>query len=159
MWKCHDVYESRPRSVILSLGGQLYRIQEVVLAIFPPKKCHKVVSHSTKFIFFTIYSKGEKKDTATTTASVQAPSIQQKQVDKVAAKHEDSFCTQSPKIARLVKKVQTFQPQVRDRFHKLSSATSPARQAAHQDADSTNAFLSPLGTQRNGDHCFLRRED
>jgi hypothetical protein len=28
-------------------------------------------------------------------------------------------------------------------FHKLSSATSPARQAAHQDADSTNAFPSP----------------
>ena len=39
-------------------------------------------------------------------------------------------------------------------FHKLSNVTSPARQA-----DSTNAFPSPPGTQRNGDHCFLRRED
>jgi hypothetical protein len=46
----------------------------------------------------------------------KAPSIQQKQVDKVAAKNKDSFCTQSSKIARLVKKIQTFQPQVRDRF-------------------------------------------
>jgi hypothetical protein len=36
---------------------------------------------------------------------------------------------------------------------------SPAIQAAHQDADPANAFPSPLGTQRNGDHCFLRRED
>ena len=44
-------------------------------------------------------------------------------------------------------------------FHKLSSVTSLARQAAHQDADSTNDFPSPLRTQHNGDHCFLRRED
>ena len=44
-------------------------------------------------------------------------------------------------------------------FHKPSSTTSPAMQAAHQDSDSPNAFSSPLGTQRNGDHCFLRRED
>ena len=44
-------------------------------------------------------------------------------------------------------------------FHKLISAMSPARQADHQDADSTNPFPSPLGTQCNGDHYFLRRED
>jgi hypothetical protein len=43
-------------------------------------------------------------------------------------------------------------------FNKLSSATSPTRQAVHQDADSTNAFPSPPGTQHNGYHCFLRRE-
>jgi hypothetical protein len=30
MWKHHVVYESRPRSVIVSLGGHLYRIPEVV---------------------------------------------------------------------------------------------------------------------------------
>jgi hypothetical protein len=114
MWKHHAIYESRPRSVIVTLGGHLYRIPEVVPTTAPPKQCRKVVSHTTKFIFFTICSKGEQKDTATTTASAQAPSIQQKQVDKVAAKHKDSFCTQSSKIARLVKKVQTFQPKVRD---------------------------------------------
>jgi hypothetical protein len=116
MWKHHAIYESRPRSVIITLGGHLYRIPEVVPTIAPPKQCCKVVSHTRKFIFSTICSKGEQKDTAATTASAKAPSIQQKQVDKVAAKHEDSFCTQSSKIARLVKKVQTFQPQVRDRF-------------------------------------------
>jgi hypothetical protein len=44
-------------------------------------------------------------------------------------------------------------------FHKLSSVTSPAIQAAHQDADPANVFPSPPGTQCNGDHCFLRRED
>jgi hypothetical protein len=89
----HVVYESRPRSVIVSLGGHLYRIPEVVLTIVPPKKCRKVVSHTTKFSFFTICSKGEQKDTATTTASAQAPSIQQKQVDKIVEKCKDSFCT------------------------------------------------------------------
>jgi hypothetical protein len=116
MWKHHAIYESRPRSVIITLGGHLYRIPEVVPTTAPPKQCRKVVSHTTKFIFSTICSKGEQKDTATTTTSAQAPSIQQKQVDKVAAKHKNSFYTHSSKIARLVKKVQTFQPQVRDRF-------------------------------------------
>jgi hypothetical protein len=91
-------------------------IPEVVPTIAPPKQCHKVVSHTTKFIFPTICSKREQKDTTTTTASAQAPSIHQKQVNKVAKKHKDSFYTQSYKIARLVKKVQTFQPQVRERF-------------------------------------------
>jgi hypothetical protein len=93
MWRCYVVYESRPRSVIVSLGGHLYRIPEVVLTIAPPKQCHKVVSHTEKFSFFIICSKEEQKDTATTTTSPQAPSIQQKQVDKVAAKCKDSFCT------------------------------------------------------------------
>jgi hypothetical protein len=159
MWKHHAIYESRPRSVIITLGGHLYRIPEVVPTTAPPKQCCKVVSHTAKFIFSTICSKGEQKDIATTTASAQAPSIQQKQVNKVAKKHKYFFCTHSCKIARLVKKFQTFQPKVHDTFNKLSHATSPARQADRQDSDSTIAFPSPPGTQRNGDHCFLRRDD
>jgi hypothetical protein len=114
MWRRHVVYESRPRSVIVTLGGHLYRIPEVVLTIVPPKQYRKVVSHTAKFNFFTICSKGEQKDTATTTASPQAPSIQQKQVDKVATKRKYSFCTQASHVARLAKKVQPFQPHVRD---------------------------------------------
>jgi hypothetical protein len=43
-------------------------------------------------------------------------------------------------------------------FKKLSNATSPTRQDAHKDLDSTNVFSSPPGTQHNGDHFFLRRE-
>jgi hypothetical protein len=157
MWKRHVVYESRPRSVIVTLGGHLYRIPEVVPTTVPPKKCRKVVSHTAKFSFFTICSKGEQKDTATTTASPQAPSIQQKQVDKVAAKHKYSFCTPSSHVADLLNNL-NLNRFVTD-FHKLSNATSPARQATHQDADSTNTFPSPPGTQCNGYHCFLRRED
>jgi hypothetical protein len=37
MWKHHAIYESRPRSVIVTLGGHLYRIPEVVPTIVPPK--------------------------------------------------------------------------------------------------------------------------
>jgi hypothetical protein len=54
MWRHHAIYESRPRSIIVTLGGQLYRIPEVVSTIVPPKQCHKVISHTTKFILFTI---------------------------------------------------------------------------------------------------------
>jgi hypothetical protein len=144
MWKWHAIYESRPRSVIITLGGHLYRIPEVVPTTAPPKQCRKVVSHTTKFIFSTICSKGEQKDTAATTASTQAPSIQQKQVDKVAAKHEYSFCTQSSKIARLVKKVQTFQPQVRDRFPQTKQCDVSSNTSSSPRCRSRKRFsLSP----------------
>jgi hypothetical protein len=91
------------------LGGHFYKIPEVFSTIVPPKKCRKVVSHTAKFSFFTIYSKQEQKDTATTIASPQAPSIQQKQVDKVAAKHKDSFYTPSSHVSRLVQQPQPQQ--------------------------------------------------
>jgi hypothetical protein len=114
MWKRHVVYESRPRSVIVTLGGHLYRIPEVVSTIVPPKMCRKVVSHTAKFSFFTICSKGEQKDTATTTTLPPAPSIQQKQVDKVAEKNKYSFCTPSSHVSRLVEQPQL--QQVHDRL-------------------------------------------
>jgi hypothetical protein len=50
-----------PSSVIITLGGHLYRIPEVVPTTSPPKQCLKVVSHTTKFIFSTICSKGEQR--------------------------------------------------------------------------------------------------
>jgi hypothetical protein len=76
MWRHHAIYESRPRNVIVTLGGQLYQIPEVVPTIVPPKKFHKVISHTENFSLFKIRSKGEKKDTATITASTQYLSIQ-----------------------------------------------------------------------------------
>jgi hypothetical protein len=113
MWKHHAIYESRPRSVIITLGGHLYRIPEVVPTTIPPKQCHKVVSHTTKFNFFTICSKCEQKDTATTTVwpkhllSNRSRSTRLQQSVKIPS-------TQTSHVARLVKKVQPFQPQVRD---------------------------------------------
>jgi hypothetical protein len=144
MWKRHAIYESRPRSVIITLGGHLYRIPEVVPTTAPPKQCCKVVSHTTKFIFSTICSKGEQKDTATTTASTQAPSIHQKQVDKVAEKHKDSFCTQSSHVAKLVKKVQPFQPQVRDDLQQTKQRDSSNKASSSPRFRFSNRFpLSP----------------
>jgi hypothetical protein len=159
MWKHHVVYESRPRSVIVSLGGHLYRIPEVVPTTVPPKQCRKVVSHTTKFNFFTICSKGEQKDTATTTASAQAPSIQQKQVDKIATKCKDSFCTQASHVARLVKKVQPFQPQVRDNLQQAKQHNFSNKASNSSRCRFNKRFSLSPGTQRNGYHCFLRRED
>jgi hypothetical protein len=84
-------------------------ILEVVPTTVSPKNCRKVVSHTTKFSFFTVCSKGEQKNTTTTAALVQAPYVQKKQVDKIEEKYKDSFCTQSSHVARLVKNVQPFQ--------------------------------------------------
>jgi hypothetical protein len=87
MWKHHVFYESRPRSVIVTLGGHLYRIPEVVPIIVPTKRCRKVFSHTSKFILFTICS--EEKDTTITTTSSQDPSIQYKQINKIVEEHQD----------------------------------------------------------------------
>jgi hypothetical protein len=114
------------------------------LTIVPPKKCHKVVSHTTKFSFFTIYSEGEQIDTATTTSSTQAPSIQQKQVEFFLEKCKDSFFTKESHVSRLVKKVQPFQPHARD-----SLPRTEQREVSYKASNSSRFrfnkgfFLSP----------------
>jgi hypothetical protein len=72
MWKHHYVYQSRPRSVIITLGLHLYRIPKEVLITAPPKPCNKVISHIAKLILFTVCSKDAQKTTTTTTASTLA---------------------------------------------------------------------------------------
>jgi hypothetical protein len=76
MWKHHVFYEYRPRSVIITLGGHLYRILDVVLTTAPQKMKRKVISHTAKFILFTICSK-DAQNTTTTIATLTAY-IQQK---------------------------------------------------------------------------------
>jgi hypothetical protein len=88
MWKHHVVYESQPCSVIVTLGGQVYRIPKVVPTTVPPKQCRKVVSHTTKVSFFMIRSKGKNKDIITTTVLTQDHSIQQKQINKIVEEHQ-----------------------------------------------------------------------
>jgi hypothetical protein len=78
MWKRHAVYESRPRSVIVTLGGQLYRIPEIV-APTPTKQGRKIISHTGKFSLFAIATKGEHQIAETSTTSAHYPSTQQKQ--------------------------------------------------------------------------------
>jgi hypothetical protein len=75
MLKHHVVYESRPRSIIVTLGGHLYRIPQVVPTTVLKKQCHEVISHTTKFKLFTILEEGEHNDIATIVASTQDLSI------------------------------------------------------------------------------------
>jgi hypothetical protein len=48
MWKHHVVYESQPRSVIITLGEQLYRIPKVstidYVSLISSKQCRKVIA-------------------------------------------------------------------------------------------------------------------
>ena len=55
LWKHHVVYESIPRSVIITLGRQLYKIPEVApptdISLIFSKKCSKVISQTGKCKF------------------------------------------------------------------------------------------------------------
>jgi hypothetical protein len=79
-WKHHVVYESRPCSIIITLGRQFYRIPEVVppivISLISAKQCSKVISHTRKFIFFVIHSHSKHKVVATYVASTQSLSLQ-----------------------------------------------------------------------------------
>jgi hypothetical protein len=118
MWKLHDVYESRLRSVIITLGGHLYRILEVVPTTAPPKQCRKVISHNEKVILFTICSKDAQKTTTTTATSTH--SIQQKHI---VEEKEYIFssptmvptqCLVKPRDKKLVEQIQPRQQQICD---------------------------------------------
>jgi hypothetical protein len=95
LWKRHVVYESRPHSVIITLGRQLYRIPEVAppttISLISAKQCRKVISQTEKFVFFMIHSQSEQKVTTTSMASAQGLSMQQKQVDKIMEEYKDIF--------------------------------------------------------------------
>jgi hypothetical protein len=95
LWKRHVVYESRPRSVIITLGRQLYRIPEVApptaISLISAKQCSKVISQTGKFIFFVIHAHSKQKVTATSVASTQCLSLQQKQVDGIVEEYRDIF--------------------------------------------------------------------
>jgi hypothetical protein len=95
MWKHHVVYESRPHSVIVTVGRQLYRIPEVAppttISLVSAKQCRKVISQTGKFFLFMIHSQSEWKVMTTSMASAQGSSTQQKQVDKVMEEYRDIF--------------------------------------------------------------------
>jgi hypothetical protein len=95
LWKHHVVYESRPRSVIITLNRKLYRIPEAVppsaISLISAKKCRKVISQMGKFVFFMIRSQNKRKITTTSRVSAADLSTQQKQVDKVMEEYSDIF--------------------------------------------------------------------
>jgi hypothetical protein len=63
LWKRHVVYESRPRSVIITLNKKLYKIPEAVppsvISLISTKQCKKVILQTGKFVFFIIRSQSE----------------------------------------------------------------------------------------------------
>lgn len=87
MLKFHVVYESRPCSVIITLGKRLYRILEVgpkdSISLISSKQCRKVIAQIGKFVIFMVLSQCENNIVATSTTSTHSPTTQQKQVDKV----------------------------------------------------------------------------
>ena len=89
------MYESRPCSVIITLGRQLYRIPEVAspttISLISIKQCNKVISQTEKFIFFVIHAHNKKKVTTTSVASTQSLSLHQKQVDEIVEQYRDFF--------------------------------------------------------------------
>jgi hypothetical protein len=93
LWKHHDVYESRPCSVIITLNMKFYRIPEAVppsvISLISTKQCRKVISHTGKFFFFIIRSQNKKKITTTYRVSTVDLSTQQKKVDKVMEEYSD----------------------------------------------------------------------
>jgi hypothetical protein len=95
MWKHHVVYESRPRSVIITLGDQLYRVPEAVpntvVSLISMKQCRKVVSQTRIFFLCMVRSKGEQKVTATAKTSAWGLSSQQQQVDEIVEEYKDIF--------------------------------------------------------------------
>jgi hypothetical protein len=115
MCKRHVVYESRPCSVIIILGGQLYRIPEVVPTTAPPKQHRKVISHTAKFIIFRVYSKDVQKTTASSTPSIQQKQIVEETEDIVSSpKMVPTQCPIQPRDKRLVEQIQPLQEQVCD---------------------------------------------
>jgi hypothetical protein len=80
LWKRHVVYESRPRSVIITLNRKLYRIPEAVppsvISLISAKQCRKVISQTGKFVFFVIRSQNKRKITATSRVSAADLSTQ-----------------------------------------------------------------------------------
>jgi hypothetical protein len=89
------MYESRPHSIIITLGRQLYRIPKVVpptfIFLISAKQCSKVISQIDKFVFFVIHSHSKQKVSATFVASTKSFSLQHKQVDVIMEEYKDIF--------------------------------------------------------------------
>jgi hypothetical protein len=65
MWKRHVVYESRPRTVIITLGRKLYGIPKFIptttISLITAKQCRKAISQTGKNFLFMAHYEGEHK--------------------------------------------------------------------------------------------------
>jgi hypothetical protein len=94
-WKRYVLYESIPRSVIITFGRQLYMIPKVApptaISLISTKQCIKVISQTKKFVFFVIHAHNKQKVLATSVASTQSLSLQQKKMDMIMEEYKDIF--------------------------------------------------------------------
>jgi hypothetical protein len=69
MWKRDVFYDSRPQSIIITLGNMLYRIPEIAspttISLVTTKQCSKLIAKTRKFVFLMIFPQGKKKIVAT----------------------------------------------------------------------------------------------
>jgi hypothetical protein len=81
MWKHHLVYESRPCSVITTLGDDIYKVTEAVpkdaVSLIFRMQCRNMVSHTERFFLFMVRSEGEWKVTVILETSSWGLSAQQ----------------------------------------------------------------------------------
>jgi hypothetical protein len=93
--KCHAVYESRPRSVIINLNKKLYKIPKALppsaISLISTKKWRKIISPIGKFVFFMIHSQNRRNITTTYRVSMSDFSTHHKKVDKVVEEYSDIF--------------------------------------------------------------------
>ena len=75
--KCHVIYDSWPCSVIVTFGGQLYRILETVAPATISEGRNRI-SHTRKLSLFTVSSEGENQITNTSMPYAQGPSASHK---------------------------------------------------------------------------------
>jgi hypothetical protein len=97
MWKRHVFYESRPCSVIITFGDQIYKVlevvQNIVVSLISMKQCRKVVSHIRRFFLYMVLSKGDQNVTTTAKTSAWGLSTQQQRVDRIVDKYKDIFAS------------------------------------------------------------------
>jgi hypothetical protein len=95
MWKHHAIYESRPCSVIITLGDQLYRVPEavpnIVVSLISLKKYKKVASQTGIFFLCMVLSEGDYKVTVTAKTSAWGLSAQHQKVDEIVEEYKDIF--------------------------------------------------------------------
>ena len=73
------MYESRPHSIVITLGNKLYRIPEVVpppaISLTTAKQRSKIISQPRKYTFIIIRPQGKKKIVATASKQGSRPCI------------------------------------------------------------------------------------
>ena len=90
------MYESMPRTIIISLCNSLYKIPEVAppiaTSLVASKKGSKLISQTRKFIFYLVLSQSKGKMVATSTTPTKGSSTQQQQQrDMVMKEHKNNF--------------------------------------------------------------------